>query len=49
MSNTSRGDKWDREAKRRAMQNGMRAKDRMISPRGDETYFLKANRSIITS
>lgn len=30
MSNTVLSDKWDREAKRRAMQNGIRAKDRMI-------------------
>lgn len=30
MSNTGYGDKWDREPKRRAMQNGIRAKDRMI-------------------
>lgn len=30
MSNTGCGDKWDREPKRRAMQNGIRAKDRVM-------------------
>lgn len=30
MSNTVCSDKWDREPKRRAMQNGIKAKDKMI-------------------
>ncbi|KAM7402531.1 hypothetical protein PAMP_017759 [Pampus punctatissimus] len=40
-------DKWDREPKRRAMQNGIRAKDRMIFPTGVETKHTFLERTEI--
>lgn len=41
MSNTGCGDKWDREPKRRAMQNGIRGQNDVLSGLEKKHTFLE--------